>query len=228
MARRVAFLEAHPSCGFVSSGVRQIDQHGRRMVVERDVADVLPEGIYSPREYIQSLYRYKLGGIRTPSICSLGVMSRRSALEAVGAVFDETYPFGWDIELYLRMALRFPTGFMAVQDASQRIHHPSLTSEHSLDGEYCIRYQEYHGEWFRRELPGLRLPRQYDEIFADAYIMAALDALERSDRRTCARYLRSAVRRCPTLDRKPTHCSELCRAGARQHGCRPPRPCAGR
>lgn len=213
LARRVAFLEANPSCGFVFAGERKIDQHGRHIVADgpravpgRDVSDVLPEGIYSPREFIQTLYRYKLGGMETPTICSLGVMSRRSALEAVGAEFrenqkwhdDETCLLGLDWELYLRMALRFPTGFMAVKDASQRIHHPSITSEVKRDGEHLIRYHQYLGEWFRRELSGFQLPRQYDELFAYAYIMAALDALERGDRRKCARYLRSSVRRCPS------------------------------
>jgi glycosyltransferase involved in cell wall biosynthesis len=210
LARRVAFLERHPSCGFVYSGERQIDQHGRTIAVERtpslaarDVADVLPGGVYSPREYIRSLYRYKLGGIRTPSICSLGVMSRRSALEAVGPEFKEAYPYGWDIELYLRMGLRFPTGFIAIKDGSQRIHHPSITSEHSIDGEYCVRYQEYHGDWFRHQLPGLELPRQYHELLADAHIRAALDALERGDRRACARHLSSSVRRNPRVFANP-------------------------
>jgi len=205
LARRVSFLEAHPSCGFVYAGERKMDQYGRKIAVEktgalpnRDVADVLPEGVYSPREYIQSLYRYKLGGIHTPAICSLGVMSRRSALEDVGAVFDETFPFFyWDVELYLRMALRFPTGFMAVKDATQRIHHPSITSENNFDGEYWIRYHEYHGNWFRRELPGLSLPREYDEIMADAYVMAALDALEHGDRTKSAHYVRRAIRLRP-------------------------------
>ena len=101
------------------------------------------------------------------------------------------------------MALRFPTGFMAIKDSSQRMHHPSLTSEHSFDGEYWIRFHEYHREWFRRELPGLRLPRESDEIFADACIMAALDALERGNRRRCARHLRSAVRCCPSSIANP-------------------------
>jgi hypothetical protein len=126
------------------------------------------------------------------------VMSRRSALDAVGPVFDETYPLlYWDTELYMRMAVRFPTGFIGIRDASQRIHGHSITSDLRIDGEYLIRYHAYHGAWFRRELPGLQFPRQYDEIFADAYIIAALDALERGDRRRCARHLRSAVRRSP-------------------------------
>ena len=72
LARRVAFLENHPSCGFVYSGDRQVDQHGRRIASERtaslqsqNVADVLADGVYSPHEYIASLYRHKLGGIHT-------------------------------------------------------------------------------------------------------------------------------------------------------------------
>lgn len=205
LARRVAYLEEHRECAFVYSGERKMDQHGRAIVPEltpslptKDVADLLPEGIYQPREFVRAMYHYKLGGIHPPSICSLGMMSRRAALEAVGAEFDENFPFlYWDVELYMKMALRFPVGFIAIKDATQRIHHPSITSEHRFDGEHWIRYHAYHGAWFRRELPGLKLPRGYYEVFADAYIIAALDALERGDRRKCARYLRKAVRLSP-------------------------------
>ena len=101
------------------------------------------------------MYRHQLGGIHTPAICSVGVMSRRSALEAVGPFFDESYPFlFWDVELYLRMALRFPAGFLAVRDATQRLHHPSLTSAATSDGELWIRWHDYHGEWIRVACPG--------------------------------------------------------------------------
>ena len=205
LARRVAFLESNPYCGFVYSGERQVDEQGRRISAERtpslpayNVADLLGEGVYSPRDYIQSMYRFKLGGSRTPQVCSLGVMSRRRALEAAGAVFDENYPFlYWDTDLYMRMAIRFPTGFIAIRDASQRIHSESITADLTIDGEYLVRYHAYHGDWFRRELPGLQLPREYDEIFAAAHVIAALDALEVGDRRRCARHLRSAVARSP-------------------------------
>jgi glycosyltransferase involved in cell wall biosynthesis len=205
LGRRVAFLEDNRSCGFVFSGERKMDQNGREIAVERtrslpakDVADVLPEGVYAPREFVQTMYRHKLGGIHTPAICSVGVMSRRSALESVGAYFDGDYPYlYWDVELYMRMALRFPTGFLAVRDVTQRIHHPSLTSEANFDGEHWISYHLYHSDWFCRALPGLELPRQFNQVFADAYIMAALDALEREDRRKTATYLRRALRRDP-------------------------------
>jgi glycosyltransferase involved in cell wall biosynthesis len=205
LSNRVRFLDAHDSCGFVFSGTRAMDRDGREISVERtrslatkDVSQVLPEGVYAPREFFPVMYRHQLGGIHTPAICSVGVMSRRSALEAVGAHFDESYPFlFWDVELYVRMALRFPTGFLAVRDATQRLHHPSLTSEASSDGELWIRWHDYHGEWIRRGLPGIRLPRQFDQLRSKAYIMAALDTLERGDRRRSARYLTSAVRAYP-------------------------------
>jgi glycosyltransferase involved in cell wall biosynthesis len=208
LARRVAFLERHRECGFVYSGDRQIDEHGRSISAEqtpslqdRNVAEVLAEGVYPPREYIETLYRHTLGGSRTPQVCSLGVMSRRSALNAVGPAFRENTPSRYfDTELYMRMAVRFPTGFMAVRDASQRIHGTdgdSITTELSVDGESLIRYHAYYGDWFRLQLPGLRLPRQYDQVFAYGYLLAALDALERGDRRRCAQRLRSAVRRSP-------------------------------
>ena len=97
----------------------------------------------------------------------------------------------------MKMAFRFPVGFMAIKDATQRIHHPSLTSEHQFDGEHWIRYHAYHGAWLRRKLPGFKFPRGYYEVFAEAYVWAALDALERGDRRKCARYLRKALRAAP-------------------------------
>ena len=96
-------------------------------------------------------------------------------------------------KLTRELALRFPTVFLAIKDASVRIHDQRISTEHTLGGEYFVRYHKYNAEWFKRELPGLRLPRQYDEILADSYILAALDALERGDRRRCADCLRSAV-----------------------------------
>ena len=151
------------------------------------------------------MYRHQLGGIDTPSISSGEVMSRRSALESVGAFFDDTVPFlFWDVELYMRMAVSFPTGFLVARDVAQRIHvphhsdHPSVTSEWESDGERWIRYQEYYGEWIRRRLPDVKLPRQFDRLRSRAYIIAALDALEQRNRRKSARYLSSAVRADPT------------------------------
>lgn len=205
LARRVAFLAEHQACGFVFSGERRMDGEGREIAVERtrslpikDISEVLTEGVYAPREFFPAMYRHQLGGIHTPSIASGGVMSRRSALEAVGPFFDDSNPdLYWDVDLYMRMALRFPTGFLAVRDVLQRLHHPSITSDSPFDGERWIRYHQFYGDWIRRGLPGLELPRQFDQLRSRAYIMAALDALEETNRRKSAGYLGSAVRAYP-------------------------------
>ena len=213
LAARVRFLEQHPSCGYVFSGERVMDGDGHEIAVERtralatkDVSEVLEEGVYAPEELLPAMYRHRLGGIHAPSISSGGVMSRRSALEAVGPYFDDARgrPFLFaDVELYMRMSLKFPTGFLAVRDVAQRIHvtddarHESVTSESTFDGERWVRYHDYYGAWLRRALPGVELPRQFDRIRAQSFIIAALDALERGDRERSGRHLRSAVRADP-------------------------------
>jgi glycosyltransferase involved in cell wall biosynthesis len=211
VASRVRFLERRPSCAFVFSGERMLDGHGREISVERtpklpaaDVSEILREGVYSPTEFVQSMYRHQLGGIHTPTISSGGVMSRRSALESVGAYFDDSLDFLYfDVELYTRMAFRFPSGFLRARDVAQRIHvsqdtcHDSISSESEFGGERWIRYHEYYGDWIRRELPDLKLPRQFDQLRARAYIWGALDAIERGEQRKGATFLRRAVRAYP-------------------------------
>lgn len=205
LAARVSFLERHPSCAFVFSGERMLDGDAREIAVERtrglperDVSEVLPEGVYQPEEFFPAMYRHRLGGIHTPSISSGGVMSRRSALESEGSYFDDSKPFlYWDVELYMRMALRFPVGFLALRDVAQRVHHPSITTSTPYDGERWIRYHDYYGGLIRRRLPGVKLPRELKQLQGEAYIWAALDGIEQGDRRKSARYLASAVRAYP-------------------------------
>ena len=167
LAARVSFLERHPSCAFVFSGERMLDGDAREIAVEqtrglpeRDVSEVLPEGVYQPEEFFPAMYRHRLGGIHTPSISSGGVMSRRSALESEGAYFDDSRPFlYWDVELYMRMALRFPSDFS--RSGTWRSGSTIPASRPTpYDGERWIRYHDYYGELIRRRLPGVKLPRQ--------------------------------------------------------------------
>ena len=119
-------------------------------------------------------------------------------MEAEGACFDDSLPFlYWDVDLYMRMALRFPVGFLALRDVAQRVHHPSITTDSAYDGERWIRYHDYYGELIGRRLPGVKLPRQFEQLRGQAYIWAALDGIEQGDRRNSARYLTRAVRAYP-------------------------------
>jgi glycosyltransferase involved in cell wall biosynthesis len=215
LAARVRFLERHPSCAYVFSGERMMDHQGRELAVERtpalpakDVSEVLAEGVYAPEELLPAMYRHRLGGIHTPSVSSGGVMSRRSALDAVGPYFDDSVPFlYWDVHLYMRMSVAFPTGFLARRDVAQRIgvdrRHESVTSNETFDGERWVSYHRYYREWFAERLPGLKLPREFSRLRAHAFIIAALDAIESGDRGRGAAHLRDAVATDPLVALNP-------------------------
>ena len=117
LGRRVAFLEQNPSCAFVFSGNREIDATG---AVVRETEFVLPEGAYPPEVLFPILYEHNVIG--PPSI-----LVRRDAYEAVGAYFDsEFFPY-WDYEMWLRLAARFPAGYLTVRDCSYRMHDVRMT-----------------------------------------------------------------------------------------------------
>src|SRR5919109_469577 len=63
LASRVSFLQRNPSCAFVFSGERMMDGDGREIAVERtrglperDVSEVLAEGLYEPEEFFLAMY----------------------------------------------------------------------------------------------------------------------------------------------------------------------------
>src|SRR4051794_6490502 len=103
LARRVEFMEAHPTCGYVFSGNTQIDEEGRELGRSRLV---LPEGLYEPEEFAPILLRESVvGGVHT-------TLTRRTAFETVGPYFESRFNF-YDWEMWLRLAVRFPVGYIA-------------------------------------------------------------------------------------------------------------------
>ena len=174
------------------------------------------------------MYRHRLGGSTRPRSASVGVMSRRSALESVGPYSTTRY----DFPLLGRRAVHADGA--ALPDRLPRASGTWLSdfttraspARCRFDGERWIRYHDYHGEWFRRALPGFELPRQFDQLRSKAYIMAALDALEQ--RRPPPRRAAVSSARCaPTPDRCSTRASRprACAAArpARDRRARPRR-----
>lgn len=117
LERRVAFLEEHPSCGLIFSACDVIDQTGK-VLYHFDVD--LPEGIQDRKKFLRLSYR-------TNVIIMPTVLVRRSAYEAVGAVFNESLLF-YDFEMWLRIASKFDVAFLPGGDASYRVH-PSQTTQ---------------------------------------------------------------------------------------------------
>jgi glycosyltransferase involved in cell wall biosynthesis len=192
LARRVEFLERNPSCGFVFSGHVEIDVNGAEI---RRSPLVLSEGVHSPEGFIRFLlapYGQPVapGGIPAPT-----VLMRRSAYEAVGPAFDERFSSFFDWEMWVRLGIRFPVGYLAVRDAHFRIHPTQMHRAVRHFGEEKLLVWPHVDELIDRELPAARLGEN-DRAWrrSGALLTAALDALEEGDRQRCVTRLAEAVR----------------------------------
>jgi glycosyltransferase involved in cell wall biosynthesis len=186
LRRRVEFLEEHEECGFVFSGNREIDEHSQE--TKRSEL-VLAEGVYDSRRMVETLLRRNVIGWPT-------VLVRRSAYDAVGPAFDAD-SLSFDYEMWLRLALRFPVGYLAVRDADYRVHSQQVTMTSRRRGEQHVRLFE-HVETLLDEAPQLEVDRgPLRRRLAGAHLSAALDALQDPDRGTAWRHLSTAVRTYP-------------------------------
>lgn len=111
VARRVDFLDAHPTCGFVFSPCRFIGTEGEHLL---DFTFDLPGGVHRQQEFFRLLYRRNFISMPT-------VLTRRSAYERVGGRFNESVLFS-DYDLWLRIAAEYDVGLLDGIDASYRIH----------------------------------------------------------------------------------------------------------
>jgi glycosyltransferase involved in cell wall biosynthesis len=111
----VGFLDAHPEVAFSFTGTKYIDIDGKPLNIER-TQDV-PIGVIDPPKYLELHVRGSQCCIEVSS-----VMMRSRALAEVG-VFDS--PHGYytvDLNLWFRLAARFPIGFIPEKLTKMRIH----------------------------------------------------------------------------------------------------------
>ena len=185
LARRVAFLEAHPECGLVFSSMAVIDGSGRE--VGRWTAG-LAEGMQLRVQFVRRL-------LRSNPIGSSSTLVRRSAYEAVGPVFDGRFPRTYDYEMWLRLGLRFPVGYLGGYDACWRVHTDQGSAElGGLVEEYSA-LVDHMFALAQRDQPDLGLSdRERRQKLSSILLTGALNALEHGDRRTSADCLRTALR----------------------------------
>jgi glycosyltransferase involved in cell wall biosynthesis len=186
LERRADFLERHPECGFVFGGNREIDEESRETASSELV---LAEGVHQPEEVVPLLLGHNIIGIPT-------VLARRSAYEAVGPAFtEETVSF--DYEMWLRLALRFPVGYLAVRDADYRVHSSQVTMTNRKRGEDQVRLVERIRSLVV-EAPAIEADdRLLRRRLARAHLSAALDAVQGPDRPGARRHLQAALKEYP-------------------------------
>jgi glycosyltransferase involved in cell wall biosynthesis len=190
LARRVAFLESNPSCGFVFSHCKFIDEAGR--VVFR-LTIPLRAGIQPRRAFLRALYRRNL--IAMPSL-----LIRRAAYQAVGQSFSESVLFN-DYEMWFRIASRFDVGFLSVWDNNYRIHNAQATHpEQARLGKHRLELLGELDQWLPDDFPPLERRRAR----SGAYLRAAYDAFARREPRRAAGQLARALREHPAALVDPT------------------------
>lgn len=186
LERRIEFLDRHPECGFVFSGNYEIDSRSQRTAKSKLM---LAEGVYQPRELVPLLIRQNVIGMPT-------LLVRREAYDAVGPAFDEETVF-FDYEMWLRLALKFPTGYLPVRDADYRIHDSQITMTSTRRGEQQVRlFQQIDG--MLTSAPEIPVDRRWlRRRIAGAHLSAALDDLEVGNREPARRHVRQALKTYP-------------------------------
>ena len=122
LERKVRFLEAEPTVGFVHSGVRQVDAEGRRLSdhwSEPSAPD--DEGRHDGLVY----YRRLVAGGNP--VCAPSVVMRREACQRVGG-FDPRLPFTADWAMWMRLALFHDVGYLARPLVTYRRHESMETA----------------------------------------------------------------------------------------------------
>ena len=187
LARRVEFLERHTECVLVWAGHFDIDAAGNRL---RRSSFPVSDGVHSSSEFVRMMMRRDV--VATPS-----VLFRRDAYVRAGNMFDPMFVHINDYELWLRLGLLGPVGFLGVHDSTYRLHPHQLHRRHdrALDHFHLI---DHLDALLQDTHPELRLPsavRRRQK--SDRLLSAALDAAEAGQIRMAARRIVSAAGLAP-------------------------------
>ena len=187
LARRVDFLEQHTACVLVWAGHLDIDTDGTE--VGRS-SFPLSGGVHSSAEFLQAMMRANI--VATPS-----VLVRREAYISAGGAFDPRFSHINDYELWLRLGMLGPVGFLPVHDSGYRVHPQQMSRRHdrALDHLHLI---DHLDGLLQVSHPDLRLPaRVRRQQKAELLLSAALDAAEQGQTKVAARRIVSAAGLAP-------------------------------
>ena len=183
LARRVDFLETNDDCVLAWGGHLDIDRTGTELVRS---AFPFTGGVHSSREFVQVMMRGNV--VATPS-----VLMRREAYVRAGNTFDASFVHINDYELWLRLGVRGPVGFLPVHDSAYRVHPGQMSSRRDRALDH-LRLIDHLDDLLRQADLDLRLSRAARRRQkADRFLSAALDAAEQGNTRIAASRIRSAA-----------------------------------
>ncbi len=190
LERHVEFLQSHPDVGFVFCANIVIDEAGAEIGRSRLV---LSEGVHESAEMVLRLLEHNLAAAPT-------IVIRRSAFTAVGGEFDGRLFTCYDLDMWLRLAARFPVGYRASFDACYRRHaNQSTVRDRALRAEELLLVygKAEAGSTSSDHAPeALRIIRHRR---ASTLLAVAMDGAEAGERRRAWRAVRDALRVSPHL-----------------------------
>jgi glycosyltransferase involved in cell wall biosynthesis len=188
LARRVELLERNPACGMVCGGHFDITPDRQQT---KSSPLLFAEGVHSSADFVRVLMQGNF-------IATSSVLVRRDAYVRAGDRYDTAFIHINDYELWLRLGVLRPVGFLAVHDSGYRIHdiqRQSRMHEHAPDH---LRLIDHLDALLAQNLPELRLPAATRRRRkADAVMSTALDAVGRDQTMLAVRRIAAAARLDP-------------------------------
>jgi glycosyltransferase involved in cell wall biosynthesis len=182
LERRVEFLERNPLCGAVFSPNLEMDGTGR---VTGQAAPRMAEGVHESLQFVPSLL------LRNP-IVPAAALIRRAALENVGGALDERFERIYDYELWVRLALNFPIGYLHAYDVRYRVH-PQQSRRSSGRGSEELRLLDHFDQLVGDRIELQLTARQRARKRSGFTLSAALDEVALGRRRAALALLSEAL-----------------------------------
>ena len=183
LARRVEFLEQHAECVLVWAGHFDIDANGAEI---RRSPLPLAGGVYSSVEFMRAMMRANLIPTQT-------ALFRRDAYVHAGNTFDPRFVHINDYELWLRLGLLGPVGFLPLYDSGYRRHPQQRSRQHNRAVDHLLLIDHLDG-LLQKSIPDLRLPASARrQQKADRLLSVALDAAEQGHATIAARRIAAAA-----------------------------------
>jgi glycosyltransferase involved in cell wall biosynthesis len=120
LEKTVSFLDIHPEIGFCYGQVYKMDENGRLLKLRRLRGARTTRVRESSEQIERLLFRGDIG--------ILAALTRRSCFEKVGC-FNTSLRVGEDIDMWLRISLRYPVGYIAEPVGKVRIHTANATTQ---------------------------------------------------------------------------------------------------
>lgn len=135
---QVELMEAQPELGLVHTNGEFIDARGAPIAGE-------PLGFAFPREQVGDAL---IGLLYANKIIASSVLVRRAVFDELGR-FEPAYYGSGDWEMWLRIAERYPIGFVDARLTAYRVHGSNTSHQHERIWRDDVRLRE----WIARKMP---------------------------------------------------------------------------